>query len=583
MNLDTVTEDRIHSWTSGNFDADTKAEISKLKSDNPKLLRDVFYTELAFGTGGLRGIMGVGTNRINIYTIRKASLGLANYIKKSSIANEARVVIGFDSRNNSQLFAQETARVLAAQGIEVFLFEELRPTPYISFACRQLQCTAAVMITASHNPSEYNGYKVYWSDGAQIVPPHDQGIMNEVQSIKSYDDIPTVKIDNKLIHILSTDLDQEYINAIHGLQQRPHENQKNGKQLHITYSSLHGAGITLVPQSLKDWGFSNIFLVEQQCIPDGNFPTAKSPNPEYPQALALGIETMKKNGNDILFVTDPDADRLGVVVMHNGRAVTLNGNETASICTWYLCSSLKKKNMLRSNDAVVTTIVSTELIPTICKEYNIHCEEVLTGFKYIGEKIHLWETNKSKLHFLFGAEESYGYLVGTHARDKDAVVSCCLLAEIALYAKEQNKTLIDLLYDIYSEYGIFREIQYSIDFPPGKDGMDSMKEMMRNLRSKPLDEINNSRVLIIEDYLTQERVDKVNQKKEKINLPVSDVILYKFDNNSKVVVRPSGTEPKLKIYAGVRLNVFCEAEHGIKQCDDKLQDLINAIKQKLSL
>ena len=577
MQLDVATQNRISTWLSGNFDKETKAEILALQNTDTKTLRDAFYTDLAFGTGGLRGLMGTGSNRINIYTIRKATLALAQYLKKSTPSRPLKVVIGFDSRNNSETFAKEGAKVLAKQGVEVYLFENLRPTPLISFACRHLQCNAAIMITASHNPAEYNGYKVYWADGGQIVPPHDKGIMDAAASITNYDDIPVDSLDSPLIHMIGEEIDEAYIKAIRPLQERPSQNKAEGASLRISFSSLHGTGITLAPQALKDWGFTSILLVDTQCVPDGNFPTVRFPNPEYPETLTLGIKHLENNRSDILLVTDPDADRLGTVVMHKGKPVILNGNETASICTYYLCQSLKEKKELSTDYAVITTIVSTELLPMICKSFGIECMEVLTGFKYIGEKIHQWEQKEGSPRFLFGAEESYGYLLGTHARDKDAIISCCLLAEIALFAKNQNKTLIDLLHDIYKEFGVFREAQYSIDFPPGKDGMETIKQMMQQLRDHPPKELLKAPRILYEDYLLKERITPSNDK-QATTLPQSDVLLYRFEDGSKIVIGPSGTEPKLKIYAGVRIKEFESVEKGILVADKKLEELINAAK-----
>jgi len=581
MDIDTSTQQRISSWLAGRFDNETKSEILKLQKSNPKKLRDLFYTDLAFGTGGLRGLMDVGTNRMNIYTVRRASLGLANYIKKDLSTASHKVVVGYDSRHNSRSYAEETAKVLAAKGIHVFLLQDIRPTPFISFACRHLQCIAAVMITASHNPSEYNGYKVYWSDGGQIVPPHDKGIMAEVLAITNYDDIELCHLPSPLIEMVDASLDNEYLKAINGLQQKPQQNQAHGGDLKIVYSSLHGAGITLAPKALNDWGFKNVALVKDQCVTDGNFPTVKSPNPEYPETLTKGIETLQQSHADILFVTDPDADRLGVVVMHKQQPITLSGNEVASLCTAYLATCLQEKKALSKDLAVVTTIVSTDLLPVLCKSFGIECIEVLTGFKYIGEKIHQWETSHSHLKFLFGAEESYGYLVGTHSRDKDAIVSCCLLAEIALDAKKNGKTLSDLLHELYAKLGVFRQMQYSIDFPPGKEGMDTMQAIMKKLRHQPIEKLEDSSVVIREDYLNLTRFDCENQTKQKILLPVSDVLLYRFSDDSKIVIRPSGTEPKLKIYAGVRITDFTNVDEGICLADKKLIKLVEATKAKI--
>lgn len=577
MQLDSATQQRVDSWLKGSFDKETKDQIHKLLSTDTKTLNDLFYTDLAFGTGGLRGLMGVGANRMNVYTVRRASLGLARYIKKMS-ADGKGVVIGYDSRHNSRLFAEETARTLAAQGIRVFLLQEMRPTPFISFACRHLGCIAAVMITASHNPSEYNGYKVYWSDGGQIVSPHDKGIMAEVLKIERYDDIALSALSDPLIENVDSALDEEYIKAIRPLAMRPSDNKISGHTLNIVFSSLHGVGITLAPKALADWGFSNLSLVKEQCIPSGNFPTVKYPNPEYKETLSMGLDQIKRENADILFVTDPDADRLGVAVMHQGSPIILNGNETASLCTWYLAEQHKMRNESLFDKAVVTTIVSTDLIPTLAKAFGMHCVEVLTGFKYIGEKIHEWEQENSKLQFLFGAEESYGYLVGTHARDKDAIVSCCLIAEIALYAKGQGKTLIDLLEDVYRTYGVFREAQYSIDFKPGKEGMDKMKQIMLTLREHPLKELEGDRVLMQEDYLLREKLFIDSGKKQALTLPVSDVLLYRFASGSKIVIRPSGTEPKLKIYGGVTASAMADVTRSISLADEKLSSLINSMR-----
>lgn len=581
MELDTATQTRINTWINGEYDPATKADITYLQTQDPQTLRDSFYTELAFGTGGLRGIMGPGTNRVNIYTIRRATLGLARYIQQQQNKKPARVVIGFDSRHHSRLFAEETAKVLAAEGIEVFLFKELRPTPLISFACRHLGCTAGVMITASHNPKEYNGYKVYWADGAQVVAPHDTGIMQQVLCIERYDQIATTSLDHPLIHLIDTEMDEAYVKAIRPLQQSPKQNSLEGKSLKIIYSSLHGAGIALVPMALQDWGFNQIVLVTEQCTIDGSFPTVKSPNPENPDTLKLGIEQLEKSRGDLLFITDPDADRLGVVVMDKGCPILLNGNETASICTWYLAHKHKELHTLSDKHAVVTTIVSTQLMPAIAHAFGIQCMQVLTGFKYIGEKIHEWEESPNGLTFLFGAEESYGYLVGTHSRDKDAVVACCLLAEIALYAKKNNQTLIDLLHQIYAEYGIFRELQHSIDFPAGKNGMDQIRRVMDRLRSSPIHSLMGNQTLIIEDYLTGDKTQVIGGRQEKLHLPTSDVLVYQFKDASRIIIRPSGTEPKIKIYVGVRYPPLVNIEEGIIQADTKLKSLLKAIKETI--
>ncbi len=565
--MEASTEKRIQSWLQKPFDQKTQDEVRALIEKRPKELENAFYTDLSFGTGGLRGIMGVGTNRMNEYTIRKTTQGLGNYLKKEFQSNIS-VVIGFDSRHRSKEFAKEAAYVLSHNGITVFLLKELRPTPYVSFACRHLKANAAIMITASHNPKEYNGYKVYWQDGAQVVHPHDVGILEEINAISEFS--APLAPQNELIHIIDEQLDLEYLKAISSLQTLPEENKTSGKDLNIVYTSLHGTGITLAPKALRSWGFSSILFVEKQIVPDGEFPTVKLPNPEYAEALKLGIDLLKKSNSDILLATDPDADRLGIVAFHKGNPTLLNGNETASLCIEYLCRMNQKNKHFPQNPAFITTIVSTDLIDVICSSYQASCFRVLTGFKYIGEKIHEWESSKSH-NFIFGAEESYGYLLGTQARDKDAIVSCCLIAEIALYLKKQGKTFVDFLEELYKKYGIFREGQSSIEFSPGKEGMEAMKKLMENLRKNTPKMICGSKVLFLEDYA-----------KGIKGLPPSDMIVIKLDDHSKLIIRPSGTEPKIKIYGGVQVAFKTNLEEEIKQADLKLQNLLCQFKSEVS-
>jgi phosphomannomutase len=562
---------RIEAWLDEPFDKKTREAIKDLVKTNPKELEDAFYTDLAFGTGGLRGIMGIGTNRMNEYTIRKTTQGLAKYIKKEFPSEENAVVIGFDSRHHSKEFAQEAANVLSYYGISVFILKELRPTPFISFACRHFKAKAAIMITASHNPKEYNGYKVYWQDGAQVVPPHDVGIMQTIAGLSGYSaPLPPLK---NLIHLVDESLDLIYIQALNPLQTFPLKNKDSGKDLSIVFTSLHGTGITLAPKALNGWGFSNIRYVEKQIIPDGDFPTVKYPNPEYQEALQLGMDLLKDSESDILLATDPDADRLGVVVRHEGKPVILSGNETASLCIEYLCRALKKKKVPPVNPAFITTIVSTDLIDAICSSYNMACFRVLTGFKYIGEKIHQWESlelESNNYHsFIFGAEESYGYLYGTHARDKDAIISCCLIAEMALHFKQQGKTLVHFLDEVYQKYGVFREAQASLSFLPGKEGMESLEKAMKNLRANPPQVIGGKKVLLIEDY-----------KEGLHSLPPSNVLFLRLEDDIKVIVRPSGTEPKIKVYGGIRVPYKAELETVIKEADEKLQNLLQECKEK---
>lgn len=577
-------KERIQYWLTSPFDENTKQEIRKLQEENPQELIDAFFSDLCFGTGGLRGLMGPGTCRLNIYTIRLATQGLANYLHKELPSQSLLVVIGFDSRHHSKEFAEEAAKVLAANGIQAYLLNELRPTPFVSFVCRLKKANAAIMITASHNPKEYNGYKVYWSDGAQVVHPHDTGIVQEVKALKDLSSVKLAPLTHPLIqHICpAKDLDRSYIESIAPLQHFPKENATAGSSLKIVYTSLHGTGITLAPNSLKSWGFSSIHYVDKQVQPDPDFPTVAFPNPEYKEALTMGIEELKKTKSDLLIANDPDADRIGIVALHQEKPILLNGNEMASICVDYLCRVMTAAQTLPTRPAFVTTIVSTDLIKTIADHYKIACFEVLTGFKYIGEKIHEWETHQDGYHFVFGAEESYGYLLGTHARDKDALVSSCLIAEIALHAKQHKKTLLDLLYDIYRKYGVYREKQLSLNFSPGQEGMKEMTAIMQYLREKTLKEIANHSVLFIEDYEKRKRFDLKNNKIEPLELPLSDVLLFRLNDRSKVVIRPSGTEPKLKIYASVSSSNFHSIEDGIKECDERLDILLNALKKQLS-
>lgn len=571
-------ESRIHYWLTGPFDAQTQAEVKALKEHNPQELINAFFSDLSFGTGGLRALMGPGTTRMNIYTVRLATQGLANYLRKHTIKPKLSVLIGFDSRHHSEEFALEAARVLAGNGIHVYLLTELRPTPYISFACRHQRADAAIMITASHNPKEYNGYKVYWSDGAQVVDPHDTGIVREVEALTDLCCVTLTSPNDPLIEKIEPSfLDEKYLEAIAPLQHFSTENHQRGSSLKIVYTSLHGTGITIVPRALKEWGFTTVHFANDQITIDGNFPTVKFPNPEYKETLKLGIELLEKTGSDIVLATDPDADRVGACVMHEGVPTLISGNEMAAICVDYLCEILPKMGKMPKNGAFITTIVTTELLKKISTFHHRHCFEVLTGFKYIGEKIHLWELSKEH-QFLFGAEESYGYLLGTHARDKDAIITCCLIAEIALHAKRQGQTLIDRLHHIYRTYGIFREKQRSLNFALGKEGMEHMEKVMQQLRSKPPSTIAQMPVVYLEDYETQERTFLETKHAEKLHLPASNVLLFRLQDNSRLVIRPSGTEPKIKIYGGATSEQFSCIEEGINTCDQRLDLYLDSLE-----
>lgn len=573
---------RVNYWLEGPFDSETKAEVRALLKTNPQGLIDAFFTDLSFGTGGMRGIMGPGTTRMNIYTIRLATQGLANYLQKQSEHFPLSALIGFDSRHHSQEFANEAARVLAGNGIRVYLLSELRPTPYISFACRFKQASAAIMITASHNPKEYNGYKVYWSDGAQVVYPHDQGIVEEAEKLKDLSLVHLASLDNPLIEIVSTSsLDDEYLKAIAPLQHFPQDNKKKGASLKIVYTSLHGTGITIVPRALKEWGFSTLQMVDKQITLNGDFPTVAFPNPEYKETLKLGIEHLEKTQSDILLATDPDADRIGVVIRHQGKPIIINGNELAAICVDYLCEVLTTFKTMPSKGAFVTTIVTTELLKSISHAYQQQCFEVLTGFKYIGEKIHRWETVKDGYQFIFGAEESYGYLLGTHSRDKDAIIISCLIAEIALHDQLQGMTLLDRLHRIYKKYGMFREKQISINFNPGKEGMGQMASIMQQLRSNPPKNIAGLSVVSLEDYKQRKHIDLDSGKTEPLELPRSDVLLFRLSDKTRLVIRPSGTEPKIKIYGGVTTTSVKTIDDAAAECDKKLALYLDALKNLL--
>ena len=556
--MNATTHAKIQSWLQDPFDEQTKKLVQKLIDSNPSELEDSFYTDLSFGTGGLRGLMGVGTNRMNCYTIRKTTQGLANYLRKRHPNQQISVVIGFDCRLHSEEFAKEASFVLQQNGINVFFLPKLRPTPFISFACRHCQAQAAIMITASHNPKEYNGYKVYGADGAQVVPPDDIGILEEIHRLQDFS-IQKAQKQGQL-HVMGEELDLAYLKALEPLQKALCIQNKDKSSLRIVYTSLHGTGITLVPRALRNFGFSQISLVDEQSIPDGTFPTVALPNPEYKETLQLGLELLQKTSSDLLLATDPDADRLAIAIP--GHLFT--GNETAALCVAYLCDTLSHNNTMPKDPAVLTTIVSTDLLEAICEDYRVLCIKFLTGFKYIGEQIHLWEKQPKSPSFLFGAEESYGYLYGTHARDKDAVILSCLIAEMALHYKNQKKTLLDGLHELYQRYGIFKEKTTSLEFPPGKEGSDRMQEIMKSLREHPFKMLGSISVVLVEDFLDT----------QKTKLPKSNVLSFHLQDKSKIIIRPSGTEPKIKIYGGVHLKTFKNLTDGIQKADQMLDGLL---------
>ncbi len=574
MDKDLSAKKRVQQWLEGPFDEETKNEIKKLLKENSKQLINAFFDTLTFGTGGIRAKMGVGTNRLNKYTIAIATQGLSNYILSQKI-NKPIVLIGYDNRQNSKLFAHQAAKVLAANKIKVYLLKELRPTPIVSFGCRFKNCTAAIMITASHNPKEYNGYKVYWKDGGQVLPPHDVGIIEEYNKIDSIKKVKILdSINHPLIEQILEEIDRAYIKNLFSLEL--FKNKIQNPDLKIVYSNFHGTGITLIPTCLKKLGFKDIFTVKEQEAIDQNFSNAPKPNPEEKESLELGIKYLKEKNADIFIASDPDADRVGVVVNHKNNPYILTGNELSCIILDYLC----KKKPIYSKTAAIKTIVTTELFTRVCEFYDIHTINVLTGFKYIAEKIHEFEVDNS-FEFIFGAEESLGYLIHTFARDKDAISASLLIAKIALDAKKENKTLIDLLYDLYQIHGIYKEKQASIVFEPTLENKERIKKLMQNLRDNPPKTIANETVAFIDDYKTSETLNLLTKTKTFLTLPSSNVLRFWLSDNSKIVIRPSGTEPKVKIYAEVQELNIKDLKNDIKKCDMHLDVLIDAIKLKI--
>ncbi len=540
--------EKAQSWLTGNFDEETKKQVQNLIDNDPTGLADAFYRDLEFGTGGLRGIMGVGTNRMNKYTVAMATQGLANYMKQMfSKAIQMKTAIGFDSRNNSKEFAQITANVLSANGIKVFLFDVLHPTPLLSFAVRHLQCQSGVVITASHNPKEYNGYKVYWADGGQLVNPNDTNVITEVEKIKSIDDVKMTAI-NENIEIIGEEIDKAYLQKVKELSLNPKAIHSSAG-LRIVYTPIHGSGVYLVPQALKEFGFTNVIPVEEQNVIDGNFPTVKSPNPEEPATLELALNKARETNADLLLGTDPDADRVGVAVKNNkGEFILLNGNQTASLLIFYLLKTWDEKGKLTGDEYIVKTIVTSELLKEIADSFGVESIDVLTGFKYIAEVI---LENEGTKKFIGGGEESYGYLVGDFVRDKDAVISCCMIAETAAWAASKKKTLFQLLIDIYTEFGFYKETLISLT-KKGKEGADEIRQMMVNYRNSPPAAINGIKVVKIKDYLTLKEKNFTTNMTSEIELQKSDVLQFYLSDGSKITVRPSGTEPKIKYYFGVK-------------------------------
>ena len=547
-----VTE-KAEKWLSPAYDAETQAEVKRmLVSEDKTELIEAFYKDLEFGTGGLRGIMGVGSNRMNIYTVGLATQGLANYLNKCFAGkDQISVVVGHDCRNNSRLFAEISADIFSANGIKVYLFDDLRPTPEVSFAIRHLGCQSGINITASHNPREYNGYKAYWDDGAQVLAPHDTAIIDEVNKV-SVDDVK-FEGNKELIQIIGEEVDKVYLEMVHGISIDP-EVISRQKDLNIVYTPLHGAGRTLIPRSLKEWGFENVNLVEPQMVKDGNFPTVVSPNPENAEALTLAIELAKKINADIVMASDPDADRVGMACKDNkGEWVLVNGNQTCLLFLYYIIKNRLATGKMQPGDFVVKTIVTTELIKAVADKNNVEMLDCYTGFKWIAREIRLRE---GKQQYIGGGEESYGFLAEDFVRDKDAVSACSLLAEICAWAKDQGKTLYDILMDIYVEYGFSKETTVNV-VKPGKSGAEEIKAMMENFRANPPKELGGSKVVLSKDYKTLKQTDAEGNVSDLDMPETSNVLQYFTEDGSKVSVRPSGTEPKIKFYMEVKGQMGC--------------------------
>ncbi len=542
-------------WTqSEDFDKETKAELEKIK-DNEKEIEDRFYKELEFGTAGLRGVIGAGTNRMNKYTVGKATQGLANYIIEQG-TQDMGVAISYDSRKMSDEFSLQTALILNANGIKTYLFENLRPVPELSFAVRQLKCTAGIMITASHNPPKYNGYKVYWDDGSQIVSPRDKDIINKVRHISDFREIKTISkeeaIQKGLFNIIGKEMDDKYIETLKSLVLNPETVREQGKKLKIVYTPLHGTGNTVVERLLKELGFENVYVVPEQAAPDGNFPTVDYPNPEDKKAFKLALELAKKVDADVVLATDPDADRLGIYAKDSktGEYMPYTGNMSALLIAEYRISQMKDKNILPSNGMLITTIVSSNLAKAIADNYGLETIEVLTGFKNIGAVMKKAEENKDKT-YVFGFEESYGCLIGDYARDKDGIAAVMSLCEAAAYYMEKGITLWDQMNNIYEKYGYYKEDQVSIVLE-GAEGAEKIKQMMTNVRNKTIENVGDYRVLTFKDIDKDYVKNMITGEESTSGLPKSNVLYYELENDAWCCVRPSGTEPKIKLYIGVK-------------------------------
>lgn len=570
-------EEKARQWLSPAFDEETRSAVEAMINNDDKAdLIESFYKDLEFGTGGLRGIMGAGSNRMNIYTVGMATQGFANYLKINFKDKEQiSVVVCHDCRNNSRLFAETVANIFSANGIKVYLFDDLRPTPECSFAIRHLKAQAGVNITASHNPREYNGYKAYWDDGAQVLAPHDKGIIDEVNKVKGED----VKFEgNKaLIQIIGEDVDKVYLEQVKTISIDP-QVIKNQHDLKIVYTPLHGAGRVMIPRALASWGFDNVHCVKEQMVKDGNFPTVDRPNPEIAEALTLGLRDAKALDADILMASDPDADRVGMACKNSdGEWVLINGNQTCLIFLWYIITNRQAVGKMKPTDFIVKTIVTTEVIRKIAEKQHVEMRDCYTGFKWIAREIALSE---GKQQYIGGGEESYGFLAEDFVRDKDAVSACALLAEICAYAKDHGKTLYDILMDIYMEYGYSHEYTINVE-RPGKSGADEIQQMMKNFRSNPPKELGGSVIDVYKDFQSLE-ITKADGSKEKMDMPdTSNVLQWFCTDGTKVSVRPSGTEPKIKFYLEIKDTMNSASD--FPACEQRAAVKIEAIKKSLGL
>lgn len=571
--MDTAIQAKVDSWLNSSIDEESKAAIKALSSDE---LADSFYKDLEFGTGGLRGVMGVGSNRMNKYTVGTATQGLANYLLKAFPNEEIKVAIAHDSRNNSTYFADITASVFSANGIFVYLFDELRPTPELSYAIRQLGCKSGVVVTASHNPREYNGYKAYWDDGAQVTPPHDKNIIVEVNAISSIDEVKFAK-DESLVKLISKEVDEPYLQAILDLTLAP-EAVKRQSDLKIVFSPIHGTGITLVPEILKRKGFTNVSVVEEQAEPNGDFPTVVYPNPEEREAMTLALNKAMELDADLIMATDPDADRVGIAAKNKaGEFELLNGNQAATLLIYYLLKKWKENGKIDGNQMIIKTIVTSDILDRIAESFGVDCPNTLTGFKYIAAVIKELEGKKE---FIGGGEESYGYMISDFVRDKDAIASCAMLAEMTAWAKDQGLSVFDLLAEVYEQYGFYLEALVSMT-KKGMQGAEEIKQMMVDLRQQAPATIAGSKVVKSIDYLSSIEKDLVTGVEKPILLDKSNVLQFLLEDGTKISARPSGTEPKIKFYISV--NTPMESKEHFDQTKALLEEKIEVIKTDLKL